>query len=42
MGGHLLEGIRLFYEDVSAAVHVSGELSECFGVSVRQWCVVLP
>ncbi len=38
------EGIRVFYENASALVHVNGELSESFRVEVgvRQGCVMSP
>lgn len=41
-GGHLQEEIRSFYKDVSAFVHMKGELSESFhvGVGVRWVCDV--
>ncbi len=44
VGGHLLEGIRSFYENASASVPVNGELSEnaSVEVSVRQGCVMSP
>ncbi len=34
VGGHLLEGIRSFYKDVGAYLHLNGELSESFSVDV--------
>lgn len=34
VGGHLLERIRSFCKDVSAAVPLKDELSESFGVGV--------
>ncbi len=44
VGGQLIEGIRSFYENVSASVRVNGELSESFKVEVgvRQGCVMSP
>ncbi len=44
VGGHLLEGIRSFYEKASASVHVNGEFSESFSVEVgvKQGCVMSP
>ncbi len=34
VGGQLLEGIKSFYENASASVRVSGELSESFNIGV--------
>ncbi len=40
----MLEGIRSFYENASASVHVKRELSESFSVEVgmRQRCMMSP
>ncbi len=44
VGGQLLEGIKSFYENVSASVQVKRELSESFNVvvGVRQGCIMSP
>ncbi len=44
VGGQLLEGIRLFYENASASVRVNRELRETFNVkvNVRQGCMMSP
>ncbi len=44
MGGHLLEGIKSFYENAMASVWVNEELSESFSVEVgvKQGCVMSP
>ncbi len=38
----LLEGIKAFYWGANACVKVDGELSNSFGVGVRQGCVMSP
>ncbi len=44
VGGKLLRAIKFFYEEASACVKISGEISECFEIKVglRQGCVMSP